>query len=300
MDKEELELKEELKRLKQEELEKRKRILSITNEKHNKDNITSVFLSNLPNIDNLKQELTINASKFGTIRKDKDGNTLCKIYYDKAGNFEGNALIVYSRAESIPLAIEMMDDSMFHGNQIKVELASFENKKRNYENMNKDKSEEHDVKPLKKLQDVHNKSEQILEVNEQTSDTDDDWVSEKLVIENRKKTAVLSNIVDIYGEQNDEELDEITDDIIEGCQQMGTIEDFKLLKELGKAEIRFSKKEEAHHCISKMNNRFFDGRKIVAYMLDDDQLIDNDNEMHETLKEGEQELANSLQDDLIE
>ena len=45
--------------------------------------------------------------------------------------FKGEALIIYSNPESALLAIEMMDNTQYNGNTIRVEEAKFDNKKEN-------------------------------------------------------------------------------------------------------------------------------------------------------------------------
>jgi len=53
-------------------------------------------------------------SRFGVIAEEIDsGKPRIKLYSDDAGNFKGDALIVYHRPESVGLAVQMMDDSDF-------------------------------------------------------------------------------------------------------------------------------------------------------------------------------------------
>ena len=41
------------------------------------------------------------------------GKPRIKLYTDEAGNFKGDALVVYFRAESVALAVQMLDDTDF-------------------------------------------------------------------------------------------------------------------------------------------------------------------------------------------
>ena len=52
------------------------------------------------------------------------------MYTNEKGSFKGEALIIYSNPESALLAIEMMDNTQYNGNTIRVEEAKFDNKRR--------------------------------------------------------------------------------------------------------------------------------------------------------------------------
>ena len=71
-------------------------------------------------------------SRCGVIAEEIDrGKARIKLYADDAGNFKGDALIVYFRAESVELAIQMLDDTDFRlgepapGGKMKVTAADF-------------------------------------------------------------------------------------------------------------------------------------------------------------------------------
>jgi HIV Tat-specific factor 1 len=52
--------------------------------------------------------------KFGLITEEIDtGKPRIKMYKDEAGNFKGDALIVYFRSESVNIAIQMLDETDF-------------------------------------------------------------------------------------------------------------------------------------------------------------------------------------------
>lgn len=53
-------------------------------------------------------------SRCGVIAEEIDrGKPRIKLYTDDAGNFKGDALILYFRAESVDLAVQMLDDTDF-------------------------------------------------------------------------------------------------------------------------------------------------------------------------------------------
>lgn len=71
-------------------------------------------------------------SKCGVIAEEIDqGKPRIKLYTDDDGNFKGDALIVYFRAESVNLAAQMLDDTDFRFGQsgptgkMKVQAADF-------------------------------------------------------------------------------------------------------------------------------------------------------------------------------
>ena len=72
---------------------------------------TAVYVSNLP-MDTDVQELLRVFSRCGVVAEEIDGQKpRIKMYTDDQGNFKGDALIVYFRAESVSLAVQMLDDS---------------------------------------------------------------------------------------------------------------------------------------------------------------------------------------------
>lgn len=61
-----------------------------------------------------KDEIYSVFSKFGLIAEEIDnGSHRIKMYEDDAGNFKGEALVVYFRPESVELAIQMLHETEF-------------------------------------------------------------------------------------------------------------------------------------------------------------------------------------------
>jgi HIV Tat-specific factor 1 len=74
---------------------------------------TAVYITNLP-LDATADEVCSVFSKCGVIAEEIDrGKPRIKLYTDEAGNFKGDALVVYFRAESVALAVQMLDDTDF-------------------------------------------------------------------------------------------------------------------------------------------------------------------------------------------
>lgn len=88
-------------------------------------------MTNLPQ-DVTAQEVSDVFSRCGVIAEEIDrGKPRIKLYTDEGGNFKGDALIVYFRAESVDLAIQMLDDTDFRlgraapTGKMKVTVADF-------------------------------------------------------------------------------------------------------------------------------------------------------------------------------
>ncbi|KAL8701214.1 MAG: hypothetical protein Q9201_005038, partial [Fulgogasparrea decipioides] len=92
---------------------------------------TAVYVTNLPP-DVSVQEVSDVFSRCGVIAEEIDRRKpRIKLYTDDDGNFKGDALILYFRAESVDLAIQMLDDTDFRlgqsasGGKMKVSAADF-------------------------------------------------------------------------------------------------------------------------------------------------------------------------------
>lgn len=92
---------------------------------------TAVYVTSLPT-DITLDEVNRVFSRCGVIAEEIDrGKPRIKLYTDEEGKFKGDALIVYFRAESVDLAIQMLDDTDFRLGQpaaagkMKVAAADF-------------------------------------------------------------------------------------------------------------------------------------------------------------------------------
>ena len=89
---------------------------------------TAVYVTSLP-LDTTVQEVHDVFSRCGVIAEEIDrGKPRIKLYTTDDGNFKGDALILYFRAESVDLAIQLLDDTEFRlgdGQKMKVAAADF-------------------------------------------------------------------------------------------------------------------------------------------------------------------------------
>lgn len=73
---------------------------------------TAVYVSNLPDQVSTA-EIQEYFAKCGMIAEDAFGQKRVKMYYDDEGNFKGDALVTYFKPESVPLALQMLDETSF-------------------------------------------------------------------------------------------------------------------------------------------------------------------------------------------
>lgn len=71
---------------------------------------TAVYVTGLPP-DTTKDELVARFSKCGLMMEDDEGNPKIKLYADESGNFNGEALVVYFKDDSVSLALSILDDA---------------------------------------------------------------------------------------------------------------------------------------------------------------------------------------------
>lgn len=258
MEKDELDLKEELKRLKQQELEKRRKTKEGEIVQGTKFKPNAIYLSNLHKDSSTEEQLIDEFSKFGAIKRDELGIPKCKLYKDYEGKLKGDALIVYARPESVPIAIEMMNGYEIHGLKIKVEVAQFQDKKRKLEDLN-------DGEPSVQLVKTQNAEKDIPKFF----------------------TVIIGNILDLYEDYHEQELDDIKRDILEGCLEIGSVDKINLKSVTGEAEVDFEKEHDARNCCKKMNGRYFDGRRLLVYMKGEEDESLSDDEDERDLSEGD-------------
>lgn len=246
MEKDEIELKEKLKDLKQEKLKER-RYRKDEGLKEVKISSNAIYVSNLEKQSTTEAQLVDEFSKFGAIKRDQAGVPKCKLYRDDEGKIKGDALIVYARHESVPVAIEMMDEYKLNGFKIKVEVAQFQDKKRKHEGLR-------DGERSQKVFKHENKEGDVLD----------------------SFTVIIGNILDLYEDYHEQELDDIKRDILEGCLEIGPVKNISLDSVVGEAKVDFENEIDARGCCKKINGRYFDGRRLLVYMKGDEEDLPSD------------------------
>ncbi|AQZ11446.1 CUS2 (YNL286W) [Zygosaccharomyces parabailii] len=262
MEEEELALKQELKQLRQQALEKRRSQRKHDDGSKDKRRPSAIYLSNLCRRHTTEDQLIKEFSKFGAIMKDQFSKFRCKLYKDDNGDLKGDALIVYVRHESVPLAIEMMNGYKLNGSEIKVEVAQFENRKRSLQD-----GEENRSYKLAKKQDSEGEKNQSINC-----------------------VVKIGNVLDLYQDFSEEELNDIEQDLLHGCKEVGKVKRINFNVITGEAEVQFENEQEARSCCNVINGRFFDGRKLLVYRLNEQDAAQSADETEES----------SHEDDLLE
>lgn len=92
---------------------------------------TAVYVTNLP-LDTETDEIVERFGKFGVIEEDDEGEPKVKLYATEDGTFSGEALVVFFKEESVPLAINLLDDAELRVGEpstvMKVKRAEFKHK----------------------------------------------------------------------------------------------------------------------------------------------------------------------------
>lgn len=173
--------------------------------------VTSVYVTGIP-ADVTIEEMQAVFSKCGVIMEDLEtGEAKIKIYRDEKGVPKGDALVSYFKEESVPLAIDLLDESELRPGQaatkLRVQKAVFKEK----EPVEKKKTMSGKVKAKKKMQQLQRKF---------------DWVDE----ESGKKQEKFAKIVILKNMYTQEELDadptlllELKDDVREECERLGEV-----------------------------------------------------------------------------
>ncbi|KAI4114645.1 MAG: hypothetical protein LQ338_007973 [Usnochroma carphineum] len=227
---------------------------------------TAIYVTNLP-LDATVQEVSDVFSRCGVIAEEIDrGKPRIKLYTDDEGNFKGDALILYFRAESVDLAIQMLDDSDFRlgqaapGGKMRVSAADFSyknQKEKPAQSSGKDKK-----KIIRKTQKLNNKLADWDDDDPQAlQDTGSRW--DKVVI--LKHLFTLKEL-----EEDPAAILDIKEDIREECAKVAPVTNVVLFDREpdGVASVRFSNAEGARACVRVMDGRFFSGTRVEAYVAD--------------------------------
>jgi HIV Tat-specific factor 1 len=92
---------------------------------------TAVYVTNLP-LDTEADELHARFAKCGLIEEDDDGSPKIKMYASEDGSFNGQALVVFFKEDSVTLAVNLMDDAELRlgdmNTKMRVQKAEFSHK----------------------------------------------------------------------------------------------------------------------------------------------------------------------------
>lgn len=240
---------------------------------------TAIYVSRLP-LDTTTDELKDCFSRAGLVLVDEENRPKIKLYKDeKTAMFNGSALIVFLKPESVDLAIRLFDDTSLRlgsasdQDRMQVSRAEFSHKKKPT-NPQADHHEENSKDPPH--QDFHQRKKRAKKVEKLKSkleewDSDDDHINPNAIQPRFSKIVVLKYMFTLTELQEDPTLlIDLKEDVREECELLGNVTNVTLydLEPDGIMTVKFKEPIAAQACILKMNARFFAGRKIVAFLYD--------------------------------
>ncbi|KAJ4341815.1 hypothetical protein N0V87_001478 [Didymella glomerata] len=231
----------------------------------------AIYVSNLPR-DTNETEIEEEFKKYGIIDQGADGNKRIKMYKDDEGNFNGDALIVYFKKDSVDLSIRMMDEYYFRIEDqsqgvIKVKEADFSYKK------NKDGDE---IKNQLSRKDKKASERNRAELNRKLAEWSDneEEVAETFAPKKNKwaKVCILRYAFTLAElDEDDAAILEIKEDIREEAETFGEVTNVTLFdkEEDGIIAVRFKEFESAEKFKDAIHGRHFGGRKLEVTLAED-------------------------------
>ncbi|KAL6706488.1 hypothetical protein ACN47E_005427 [Coniothyrium glycines] len=231
----------------------------------------AIYVTNLPR-DTNETEIEDAFKKFGIIDQGADGNKRIKMYTDDDGNFNGDALIVYFKKDSIKLAIDMMDDYWFRiedqsNGKIRVKEADFSYKRNKDGDQIASKLTRKDKKASERNRaDLNRKlaewSDNEEEVTETFAPKKNKWAKVVVI----KKAFTLAEL-----DEDDGAYLEIKEDFREEAEKHGSVTNVTLYdkEEDGILSVRFRDFESAEKFRDATNGRWFDRRQLDVSIAED-------------------------------
>lgn len=243
--------------------------------------------------------------KAGVIAEEIDsGKPRIKLYTDEAGNFKGDALIVFFKPQSVEMAMMLLDDTDFRitssgtrEGRIRVQVADSSYKKMTYDEQPQQQQQQAGgdggvAKRQKNDRDRQKIIKKTQKLDAKLADwDDDDEVYPALAQPSKKdKTVILRHMFTLEElEEDPAALLEIKEDIRNECAKLGTVTSVVLYDEEpdGVVAVRFQEAATAAACIQLMHGRSFDGRVVEASLKtgrdkyrksDKDAVVDSDSE----------------------
>ncbi|KAI8936288.1 hypothetical protein NX059_006709 [Plenodomus lindquistii] len=253
----------------------------------------AIYVTNLP-ADTTIEELEQTFKKYGIIDQGTDGKPRIKMYTDDEGNFNGEALIVYFRKDSIALAIDMMDDYWFRledqaAGKIRVKEADFSYKRNKDSDQiaskltRKDKkaSERNRADLNRKLAEWSDNEEEVAEVYAPKKNK---WA--KVVV--MKYAFTLEELERDVGAYL-----EIKEDIREEAETFGPVTNVTLFDKEpeGICSVRFREFDDAEKFCARINGRKFAGRSLEVWLAEDKPKFKKSARGEEPDSEEEENLA---------
>ncbi|KAL2879931.1 hypothetical protein SGCOL_004650 [Colletotrichum sp. CLE4] len=252
---------------------------------------TAVYVTGLPADATVDEVHDLFSRKAGVIAEEIDsGRPRIKMYTDEAGNFKGDALVVFFKPQSVEMAIMLLDDTEFRFEpgpagqpKMKVQAADSSYKKTKYD---EDTNGAEGAKAgegaggaaaaaAARLQRSTNNGDKqkIIRKTQKMAAKLADWSDDDVAAvpvestSKRNRTVILRHMFTLAElEEDPAALVEIKEDIRDECGKLGKVTNVVLYDEEpdGVVAVKFSDTQAAQACIQLMHGRAFDGRIVEA------------------------------------
>ena len=264
---------------------------------------TAVYVTGLP-LDATADEVhEVFSRKCGVIAEEIDsGKPRIKMYADDAGNFKGDALVVFFKPQSVDMAIMLLDDTDFRytpsglaSGRMRVQAADSSYKKTNYEKeggedggggageggerggrgggdaTNGGGAAARPKDSRAREQDKQKIIKRTQKLDAKLADWDDDdpygGQAEAGAAPRRERLVILRHMFTLQElDEDPAALLEIKEDVREECSKLGPVTNVVLydLEPEGVVGVKFRSPDDAEACVRLMDGRAFDGRIVRA------------------------------------
>ncbi|KAG6337083.1 hypothetical protein ID866_1994 [Astraeus odoratus] len=239
-------------------------------EKSQKSKNTAVFVTGLPP-DTEVAEVAERFRKFGVIEEDDEGDEKIKLYARDDGSFSGEALVVYFKEESVPLAVSLLDDAELRigdpSTVMRVQRAEFNHKYTTHTT---------DGEVPRRTVDKKKATRRIGKMQKKLQEWDDEdgfgpaKTEKDVEVTNRNDRVVVLEHMFSFKELDEDPtlLLDLKEDVREECSKLGEVTNVVLYDKEpnGVMTIKYRDPLSARACVLKMNGRYFSGRRIEAYL----------------------------------
>ncbi|PPQ67318.1 hypothetical protein CVT25_005902 [Psilocybe cyanescens] len=231
---------------------------------------TAVYVTGLPP-DTEQEEIVELFSKCGVIEEDEDGEPKVKMYAREDGSFNGEALVVYFKEDSVALALTILEDAELRLGQphtvMKVSKADFAHKTPAAGQDHKPRKTVDKKKITRRIGKMQKKIEEWGE--------DDGFgpmpdPAEDIAASTKSRVVVLKHMFSPKDIEEDASLLlDLKEDVREECSSLGEVTNVVLydLEEDGVITVKFRDPIAAQACVLKMDGRFFDKRRVEAELF---------------------------------
>ena len=228
---------------------------------------TAVYVTGLPLDVTVEEVAEVFSRKCGVIAEEIDsGRPRIKLYTNDAGEFKGDALIVFFKAPSVDMAIMLLDDTEFrYGDSTKMRVQAAESSYKKVQH-----GEANEDKPKSSTKDKQKIMKKTQKLDARLADWSDDEPSTIAETSSRfDKVVILKHMFTLDElEEDPAAILDIKEDIREECSKLGEVTNVVLFdqEQDGVASVRFANAEAAKACVGVMDGRSFAGQQVVAYI----------------------------------